>query len=267
MTLRTVPLDRVRRTWIVGAARRPAVDVDAWAVHVRLSRRPDDERALAVLTERYRAFVEAQARRFYRGRDPVEDLVQVAFEALLLALRRFDPQRRKPFLGFAKPTVIGSLQRYIRDAGWAVRVPRRVHELVGPAHDAQDLLAQDLGRPPTIGEVADFLGVDEREVAAASVAEGARATTSLDAPQPATGAGRHELLGVLDRGFVGTENRLALQAAVDGLSAEDRDLLRLYFVDGRTQSEIGDVLGCSQMQVSRLLRGVLRRMRRQVFDV
>jgi len=125
--------------------RRPAVDLPLWTVHVRYARRRD-KRSLDQLVERYRAHAESQARRHYRRGEPIDDLTQVAFEALLLALRRFDPERRKPFLAFAKPTIVGSLRRHFRDAGWAIRVPRRVHELATPVRDAHELLTHDLGR-------------------------------------------------------------------------------------------------------------------------
>jgi RNA polymerase sigma-B factor len=188
----------------------------------------------------------------------------VAYEALVLALRRFDPERSKPFLAFAKPTVVGSLRRHFRDSGWAIRVPRRVHELSGPVRDAQELLTHDLGRAPSPGEVADFIGVDEREVLESMTAEDARITTSLDAPDPASGLQADQVIGRPDRGFVGIENRTALFQSLELLSDDDRDLLQMYFVEERTQSQIAEVLGCSQMQVSRLLRKAVRSLRRHM---
>jgi RNA polymerase sigma-B factor len=248
---------------MAGQARRPAVDLDLWATHVRYARRQDAE-ALTVLVDRYRAHAEAQARRHYRRGEPIDDLTQVALEALLLALQRFDPERRKPFLAFAKPTIVGSLRRHFRDAGWAIRVPRRVHELATPVRDAQELLTHDLGRQPSPGEVADFIGVDEQEVLDALTAEDARMTSSLDATDPVTGMQAEQLIGRPDRGFTGIENRTALQQSIALLSSDDRELLELYFVEERTQSEIAEVLGCSQMQVSRLLRKAVRRLRRHM---
>jgi RNA polymerase sigma-B factor len=180
----------------------------------------------------------------------------------MLALQRFDPARSKPFLAFAHPTIVGSLRRHFRDAGWAIRVPRRVHELSSPVRDAQELLTHDLGRPPTSGEIADFIGVDQREVLEAMTAEDARVTTSLDAPDPASGLQAEQVIGRPDRGLVGIENRTALLQSLELLSDDDRELLRMYFVEEQTQSQIGEVLGCSQMQVSRLLRRAVRQLRR-----
>ena len=259
----TVPTDIVGRGWVQGRARRPAVDPELWALHVRYARRGDDA-VLQALVDHYRAHAAAQARRHYRRGEPLDDLTQVALEALLLALRRFDPERRTPFLAFAKPTIVGSLRRHFRDAGWGIRVPRRVHELSSPVRDAQELLTHDLGRGPSPGEVADFIGVDEREVLEVMTAEDVRITTSLDAPDPASGLQAEQVIGRTDRGFLGIENRTALDQSLHLLSDDDRELLRLYFIEERTQSQIADVLGCSQMQVSRLLRKAIHRLRRHM---
>jgi RNA polymerase sigma-B factor len=259
----TIPADAVDRRWVQGRARRPAVGRPLWALHVRYARRQDPD-ALQALVEHYRGHAEAQARRHYRRGEPVDDLTQVAYEALLLALKRFDPGRRTPFLAFAKPTIIGSLRRHFRDAGWAIRVPRRVHELATPVRDAQELLTHDLGRPPTPGEIADFIGVDEHEVLEAFTAEDARITTSLDASDPASGLQAEQVIGQPDRGFLGIENRTALRQSLELMSEADRDLLRQYFLEERTQSQIAESRQCSQMQVSRLLRKAIHRLRRHM---
>lgn len=259
----TLPADRVERLRWASSATRPVVDVDVWLLHVRYAR-DRDEATLTTLVEAYRPHAQAQARRLFRHGEPIEDLTQVAYEALVRSLQRFDPERRKPFLAFAKPTIVGSLRRHYRDVGWAIRVPRRVHELASPARDATELLTHDLGRPPSPGEVADFIGVDEREVLEAMTAEDARTTTSLDAPDSASGLQADQVIGAPDRGFVGIENRTALLQSLVHLSADDRNLLQMYFVEEHTQSEIAAVLGCSQMQVSRLLRKAVRQLRRHM---
>src|SRR5215510_16381158 len=99
-----MPADTVERRWLAGEAVRPAVDSELWRLHVRYAR-DRDEQTLVTLVERYRPHAEAQARRHYRRGEPIDDLTQVAYEALLLALGRFDPERRTPFLAFAKPTI------------------------------------------------------------------------------------------------------------------------------------------------------------------
>jgi RNA polymerase sigma-B factor len=250
----------------VGAEIHPAVDTAVWTEHVRCSRR-DDPEALAGLVDHYRAHAEAQARRHYRRGEPLEDLTQIALEALLLALKRFDPARRRPFLAFAKPTVTGMIRRHFRDAGWSIRVPRRVHEMATPVREARELLTHDFGREPSHAEVADFIGVEEDEVLDVLSAEDARSPTSLDAVDPVSKLQTEQVVGKPDAGFSWIENRTALQQSLTLLSADDRDLLRLYFLEEHTQTEIGDIIGCSQMQVSRLLARAIRRLRKQIVGV
>jgi RNA polymerase sigma-B factor len=231
-----------------------------WELHVRLA--GGDVGAREELVTRYEPHARALARRFYRHREPLEDLVQVAFEALLLALDRFDPDRRMPFLGFANPTIVGSLKRYYRDAGWAMRVPRRVHELTRPVREAADLLHQDLGRAPTPAEIADLLGVPEERVIEALDATSVRALASLDAPVSM------EASSAVQRGLASSdpmlrsvENRTALLQLVELLEEDDRVLLDRYFGQGLSQQVIAELMGVSQMQVSRSLAKVLRRLR------
>lgn len=238
----------------------PAMEPSTWLLHVRLS--SGDLGARDELVARYQAHARALARRFYRHREPLDDLVQVAMEALLLALDRFDPDRRMPFLGFANPTIVGSLKRYYRDAGWSMRVPRRVHELTRPVREAADLLHQDLGRGPTPGEIADLLGVDEERVIEALDASSVRSVASLDAPVTT------EASSAVQRGLAATdpmlrsvENRTALEQVVELLDDDDRVLLDRYFGQNLSQQQVADLMGVSQMQVSRSLARVLRRLR------
>src|SRR5262245_1358371 len=117
--LLTMPSEPVRRRWIDGAATRPAVDPEVWEQHVRYARTRDPD-VLAALVDHYRPHARAHARRHFRHGEPIDDLTQVAFEALIQALQRFDPGRGIPFLGFANPTIVGSLRRHVRDTGWAI---------------------------------------------------------------------------------------------------------------------------------------------------
>jgi RNA polymerase sigma-B factor len=261
----TIPTDRVPRDWCAGLSRRPAIEPDVWEMHVRYARDADPD-VLGALVERYRPHAESHARRHYRHGEPLDDLTQVAYEALVQSLQRFDPARRTPFLAFANPTIVGSLRRHVRDTGWAIRVPRRVHELATPTRDAAELLTHDLGRRPTAGEIADFIGVDERQVLDAMAAEDARRTSSLDAPDTTSGLPADQVIGRVDRGFAGIENRTGLLQSLERLSDDDRELLQLYFGEERSQAQIAELLGCSQMQVSRLLRKAVHRLRRQMLE-
>lgn len=258
---RTMPTRTRPLRWSTAApALLPAMEPATWWLHVRLA--GGDLAARDELVACYESHARALARRFYRHREPLEDLVQVALEALLLALDRFDPDRRMPFLGFANPTIVGSLKRYYRDAGWSMRVPRRVHELTRPVREAADLLHQDLGRAATPAEIADLLGVPEERVIEALDATSVRSVASLDAPvttEASTAVQRG--LAASDPMLRSVENRTALLQVIALLDDEDRVLLDRYFGQGMSQQHIAELMGVSQMQVSRSLARVLRRLR------
>jgi RNA polymerase sigma-B factor len=262
----TVPRDAPPREFLVGSETQPAVDYELWIDHVRYHRHKD-EAALGRLVTHYRPHAESQARRHYRRGEPLEDLTQIALEALLLALKRFDPDRSRPFLAFARPTMTGMIRRHFRDTGWTIRVPRRVHELASPMREARELLTHDFGREPTNAEVADFLGAEEGAVLEVLSAEEARMPSSLDAVDPVSQLQTEQVVGHPDAGYSWIENRTALHQTLGMLSEDDRDLLRLYFIEEQTQTEIADEIGCSQMQVSRLLARAIRRLRKHIVGV
>ncbi len=239
---------------------RPDVDPDVWRLHVSFAR-SRDPRIRSALVAHYDPHTRSLARRFYRNREPLDDLVQVAREGLLVAIDRFDPRRSLPFPSFANPTIAGSLKRYYRDSGWGVRVPRRVHDLSKPARRTADHLAQVLGRSPTVREVADELAVGEEHVLEALAASEARFTASLDTPVGEGSGTLGSSLGSPDPALADVENRAALRSALRSLPSADRQLLERYFADGMTQAEIAKGLGVSQMQVSRLLASAIRRLR------
>lgn len=238
------------------------VDPDVWRDHVRYAERRDPE-TLARLVDGYDRYACSLAARMQRGREPRDDLDQVAREALVLALNRFDPARRLPFAAFATPTILGSLRRHYRDRGWLLRVPRMVHELTTAAHATTERLTMELGRTPTVAEVADAMNVDLDDLLMAQEAAYARDASSLDAPSfdGHTIGGR---IGVEDHELDLTEDRVALIDAMETIDDRGRQLLRLYYFEDCTQAEIGRRLGISQMQVSRLIAGVLRQLRNQM---
>ena len=246
-----------------------SVDRATWLLHVRYARR---RRAVdrAELVSTYRPHARRLSRRYVRHGEPMEDLEQVAMEALLLAIERFEPTRSLPFLGYANPTIAGALKRHYRDTGWSVRVPRRAHDLASALRDAEDMLVQDLGRSPTDGEVADLLGIDVGEVRATRSAQHARAASSIDAPGPdASDDGAARIVDVsvdgLERTGIGrVDDRIAVEQVVQTLAPETRELLALYFEDQLTQSQIAQRIGVSQMQVSRLLARALKQLRDQL---
>lgn len=205
----------------------------------------------------------------YRNRGiDLDDLTQAANLALTKAARGFDPRTGTSFLAYAVPTIRGEIRRYFRDCGWAVRPTRRIQELQARIGAANETLVQQLGRSPRPSEVAAHLDVCLDDVTEALAADGCFAPTSLDRPvtDDHGSCSLGELLGGLDPGAAGAEARVMLGPAVRALEERDRLILRRRFFDGWTQQEIGDEIGVTQMQVSRLLHRILGTLREAVGD-
>ncbi|MGH9225725.1 MAG: SigB/SigF/SigG family RNA polymerase sigma factor [Acidimicrobiales bacterium] len=214
------------------------------------------------LVTTHMGLAEYLARRFTNRGEPLDDLLQVASLGLLKAVDRFDPDRGLEFSTYATPTIVGELKRHFRDKGWAVRVPRRVQELHLRLGAVVSTLSQELGRSPTIPEIADAAKVAEEEVVEAIEAGHAYRFTSLDAP--AGGEDESALahqLGVEDQGLIDSEHRVALSPLIARFPPRERTILHLRFFEGMTQSEIATRLGISQMHVSRLLARSLAQLR------
>jgi len=194
------------------------------------------------------------ARRFANRGEPLDDLVQVASLGLIKAVDRFDPDRGVEFSTYATHTIVGELKRHFRDRGWAVRAPRRMQELYLRLGKVVATLGQELGRSPTIAELAAEVSVSEEDVLEALEAGQAYRSTSLDAP---AGTDEGETLGARlgeeDASLENAESRATLSPLLAQLPPRERLILRLRFFDGLTQSEIASRLGISQMHVSRLL--------------
>ncbi|MGW7007517.1 RNA polymerase sigma factor SigF [Streptomyces sp. NPDC054933] len=216
------------------------------------------------LVELNLALVKFAASRFRSRSEPMEDIVQVGTIGLIKAIDRFELSRGVEFPTFAMPTIIGEIKRFFRDTSWSVRVPRRLQELRLDLAKAGDELAQNLDRSPTVGELADRLGLSEDEVVEGMAASNAYTASSLDAqPEEDDSEGAlADRIGYEDHGLEGIEYVESLKPLIAELSARDRKILSLRFVGNLTQSEIGEELGISQMHVSRLLTRTLSRLRR-----
>jgi RNA polymerase sigma-B factor len=241
---------------------RPAVDEEVWNLHVRYAERRD-QRSLTLLAREYDRYAVSLAHRLHRHGEPLEDLEQIAREALLLALQRFDPGRGIPFPGFATPTIMGAIRRHYRDHGWSVRVPRWVHDTTVAVRRMADELTSSLGRSPTIDEIADALGISAERVLQAEEAAEARNPGSLDA-ESNEGSNSHELVGRVDGRLVEAENHVALRQAMAELGPRERELIGLYYFEERSQTEIAARYGVSQMQISRWLASAVGRIRGQM---
>lgn len=227
----------------------------------------DDEERLKHrerLVEQFIGLVEFLARRFRNRGEPLEDLVQVGTIGLLKAIDRFDLEREVEFSTYATPTIVGELKRHFRDKGWAVRVPRRLQELHLELTKVVGHLGHDLGRSPTVAEIAKAASISEEEVLEGLEIAQAYNFTSLDAPIDTEDGGSTSFadqLGEDDEHLENLEYRASLAPEMAKLPARDRTILYLRFFKGLTQSEIADRLGISQMHVSRLLNRTLSQLR------
>jgi RNA polymerase sigma-B factor len=219
------------------------------------------------LVERHLPLARALARRHRVGDEPFEDVYQVACLALVRAVQRFDPARDVAFSSFAVPTITGEIKRHYRDRTWSVRVPRDLHDLTMRVDAAVRTLARTLGRQPTVAEIARVVGADHERILDALQAGDARRAVSLQAPRDGDGLDAGTLgdaIGADDAGYDLVEHRLTLERLLCRLPACEREVLRLRFEEDLQQAQIGARIGVSQMQVSRMLRRALGRLRDEV---
>jgi RNA polymerase sigma-B factor len=243
---------------------RPVTSIelfDSW-------RRAGDPRARGELIERFLPLARKLAARYVRSGEPYDDLVQVASVGLVNAVDRFDPQRGFAFTSFAVPTIVGELKRHFRDHGWALHVARGARERAQAVAEAEATIRADAGRAPSVHELAQYLEMSTEEVVEALQTITAREAVSLDAPLPLDGASgpisRGDSIGGVDGRLSQIDERLTVLSAAGRLPKPEREVLYLRFGADLTQSEIADRIGVSQMQVSRLLRRSLGRMRDQL---
>ncbi|HET9172917.1 MAG TPA: SigB/SigF/SigG family RNA polymerase sigma factor [Actinospica sp.] len=258
----------------VRPARPTAADREAQrAETMRLLRRmvslpesdPERQRIRAEVIEDHMPYARRIARRYGSHGSTAEDFEQVAFLGLVKAVDNFDPEYGTGFLGYATPMILGEIKRYFRDATWSVHVPRRMQELTGAMHRAAEVMTAELGRAPTLHELSERLGVGMDELVEAMDAAEAYTTASLDRPvnhaDTDDGASLGDLIGRNDPGYELAVDREVLRGLVDRLGERDRRILLMRFFEGMTQSEIGEKLGVSQMQVSRLIAKILAGLR------
>ncbi len=207
--------------------------------------------------------VEHCARRFRNRGEPFEDLVQVGTIGLLKSIDRFDSDRGVEFSTYATPTIIGEIKRYFRDKGWAIRVPRRLQELRMQIGAATAELTQSLGRSPTPRELAETIGCSVEEIIEGIDSSNAYSTLSLDASDDSEEGGNTMLdaIGIEDENLEHVEIRESLKPLLDALEPREKKILLLRFFKNRTQTQIAEEIGVSQMHVSRLLTRTLGQLR------
>jgi RNA polymerase sigma-B factor len=225
---------------------------------------PDDPVDLQAVVEQFLPLARQLAARYAgRGGEPFDDVFQVACVALVKAIRRYDVTRGRAFSSYAVPTIVGEIKRHFRDRTWSVRPPRDLQELTLSVAVACRGLERELSRTPTVDEIAQRVNRDDEDVLDALRARHARQAASLDAPLgggdgPAGTLG--ELMGVEEQGFARAEARAELVALTRVLRQRDRLVLYLHFGEDLAQRAIGERVGISQMQVSRILRSSVQRL-------
>ena len=243
-------------------------DVDDRAL-LRRYHEDGDLAARDQLIERYMSLVRSLARRYaYRG-EQLDDLVQIGAIGLIKAIDRFDVDRGVELTTYATPNIIGEIKRHFRDKGWSVRVPRGLQELNVKLSKLIEEQTIELGRSPTIPELAKVAGVEEELVVEAIESGRAYSTVSLS-----TGGGQDdegeldplESLGAEEPQYEVSEDRAMLAPGLQALDERERLIIHLRFFKGLTQSQIAQQVGISQMHVSRLIRRALERIREEIGD-
>jgi RNA polymerase sigma-B factor len=228
--------------------------------------RTRDPKVREQLVPQYSALVHSLARRFAGRGEPLEDLEQVGYLGLIAAINRFDPDLGLEFTTFATPTILGEIKRYFRDKSWAVRVPRRLQETYARVVRTQQELSQELGRGPTVPEIAARLELEPDEVLQALEAGPAQRALSLESPS-GQGDSEGELgdrIGAEDENLGRIELQNMLAGAMRHLTPREREIMVLRFVEQLPQTEVARRLGISQMHVSRLQRAALAQLKREL---
>jgi len=249
------------------ADRRDDADRRYDADRFRRYRASGDRKLRNELIEDHRWLALHCAKRFANKGEPLDDLIQVALLGVLKAVERYDPDFGATFATFAVPTITGELRRHFRDTTWAVHVPRRAKDLQHTVKVAVNELGQLLGRSPTVEEIASQAGVPVEEVLEALEAARCYRKTPLAATSEDGELDDLSTLGDLDTGLDAVDAAATVASLLDELPPRERRIVELRYMGGLTQSQIAELVGVSQVQVSRLLRASLARMKDTLTDI
>jgi RNA polymerase sigma-B factor len=216
---------------------------------------------LEILVQAHWELVEYLAGKFTHDPQLREDLVQVGGIGLTKAIQRFDSSRNVQFVTYATPTIVGEIKRYLRDSTWSVKIGREAKKLYYQMEEARAYLSSKLGRIPTLKDISQWLNVEEEKLIEASEAGPNRVSASFQQETNGDEMVLEDFLGVTDGDFDAIENRLLLRDIMSKLAPRERQILYLRYVEGLSQSMVGEILGISQMHVSRLERKTLANLR------
>ena len=249
---------------------RPILETTEHLLRVRASLPDGHPDRFAIRTQVIEANLQLSrrlARRYANRGEPLDDLAQVAALGLVKAVDGYDNDRNTPFVAYAIPTIIGVLKRHFRDSGWTMRVPRPVQEMMLLVRTTAADLNQR-GQTPTIAVLAEHLHVGVAEISAAMLASNMYRPDSLDAPGGYTGGppdgDARRSLGATDHHYADVDNQLSFRTLIAAMPPNQRRALTLRFFHDMTQTRIAAEMGVSQMQVSRVLKQSLARLRQDL---
>lgn len=242
-------------------------EVNDW---IRAYQLHQDEEAQNQLVLHYKNLVDSIARKYSNGKSYHEDIFQVGIIGLLGAIRRYDETFGKSFEAFAIPTVIGEIKRFLRDKTWSVHVPRRIKELGPKIKAATDDLTRELQRSPQIFEIADRIEVSEEEVLEALEMGKSYQALSVDHSIEADSDGSTitllDIVGNIDSGYEKINQRLVLEKVIHVLTEREKQIIQYTYLENMSQKETGELLGISQMHVSRIQRKAIKKLRNAIED-
>lgn len=215
------------------------------------------------IVNRYLYLVDIIAKKFLNRGVDYEDIYQVGSVALIKAVERFDPDKGVKFVSFATPTIVGEIKRFFRDKASVIRIPRRIYEVYQKVNNAREYLAQELHRNPRIDEVSKYLGISEEAVI--EIIESGNAYNMQSFDQNVyldDDIELHETLGSEDATFEKIENRDFLEKIIKKLSESEKEFIKMRYFNNKTQKEIAEKLGVSQMYVSRMEHKILDKFRK-----
>lgn len=217
------------------------------------------------IVSRHLYLAEIISKKFVNRGVDYEDIYQVASIALIKAVERFDPEKGVKFSSFATPTLIGEIKRFFRDKASVIRIPRRIYEVYQKVSYARESLTQELSRPPKIDEIAKHLNMSEETVMEIIESNNAYNMQSFDQNvYMDDDLELHETIGEEDTTFEKIENRDFLKKSLDKFNDAEKEFIMMRYFNNKTQKDIAERLGVSQMYVSRMERKVLERFRRML---
>lgn len=215
------------------------------------------------IINKYVYLAEIISKKFVNRGVDYDDIYQVACIALIKAVERFDTDKGVKFVSFATPTLIGEIKRFFRDKASVIRIPRRIYEVYQKVNNARDLLTQELQRSPRVDEMANYLGIEEETVL--EIIESWNTYTPQSFDQTVydnDDMELHETIGSDDISFERIENKDFIQKSLDGFNLAEKEFIRLRYFGNKTQKDIAEKLGVSQMYISRMEKKVIERFRK-----